>query len=114
MELNHDLVRELLLYIEREFGVNELRLDSSIQISGYDQRAILYKTRRLLEAGYIKGKTYSYDNILDTLITALIWNGHEYLDTIRSPEVWRKTKTIAGKMGSVSLTFMSQMADRKS
>lgn len=110
MELNHDLVREVLLYIEREFSHNDLRLASSIRIAAYDQSAVLYTVRRLLEARYIVGKPMGYNNVPDSSISALSWAGHEYLDTIRSPEVWRKTKGIASKIGSVSLSAMSQIA----
>ncbi|WP_289068957.1 DUF2513 domain-containing protein [Faecalibaculum rodentium] len=112
MELNHDLVREMLLYIEREFAFNDLRMASSIQISGYDRGAILYTARQLLDAGFIKGKAYGYDNIPDTSISSLTWIGHEYLDNIREPEVWSKSKSIANRVGSVSLKYMSDIASQ--
>lgn len=32
--------------------------------------------------------------------------GHEYVDTIRDGEVWRKTKEVAGKAGAFSLQLL--------
>ncbi len=112
MELKHDLVRDILLYIEENFGCNDLRLASSIKIEGFSTPEVLYTCRRLLEAGYIVGKTMSYDSVPDTSISGLTWNGHEYLDNIRDNGIWKKTKDIAAKVGSVSLSAMGEIASQ--
>lgn len=112
MELKHDLVRKILLYIEENFECNDLRLASSIKIDGFSTREVLYTCRRLLEAGFINGKRMSYDNIPDTTVAGLTWEGHEYLDNIRDSGVWKKTKSIASKVGSVSLSTMGEIASQ--
>lgn len=39
----------------------------------------------------------------------LTYAGHEFLDTIRDAEVWRRTKDAAGKMSGVSLQVMVEI-----
>jgi hypothetical protein len=36
----------------------------------------------------------------------LTFQGHEFLDTIREPEVWRRTKEAAGKVGGAGLELL--------
>lgn len=38
------------------------------------------------------------------------WAGHEFLDSVRDPEIWRKTKDGATKVGSWSLKLLGEMA----
>lgn len=40
----------------------------------------------------------------------LSWAGHEFLDSVRDPEIWRKTKEGAGKVGSWSVKLLAEMA----
>lgn len=44
------------------------------------------------------------------MLEGLTWEGHEFLDTVRSPEVWRRTKEAAGKVGGVSITILAEIA----
>ena len=48
---------------------------------------------------------------MDGVITdGLSWEGCEFLDTVRSPEVWRRTKEAAGKVGGVSIAVLADIA----
>lgn len=38
------------------------------------------------------------------------WQGHELLETIRDPEIWRKTKEGAGRVGNVAWDFVVDLA----
>lgn len=40
----------------------------------------------------------------------MTWNGHEFLDAVRDPEIWQKTKDGASKVGSASIEFLWEMA----
>lgn len=40
----------------------------------------------------------------------LTWAGHDYLDGIRDPAIWRHTKRAAGKLGSWSLETVGAIA----
>jgi len=40
----------------------------------------------------------------------LTFSGHEFLDTIRDPEVWRRTKAGALKVGGLSVALLKTIA----
>lgn len=40
----------------------------------------------------------------------LTWDGYEFLEKTRDPEVWQKTKTAGGKLGSFSVALLSELA----
>lgn len=40
----------------------------------------------------------------------LTWEGYEFLEKTRDPEVWQKTKTAGGKLGSFSVSLLSELA----
>ena len=43
-------------------------------------------------------------------IMRLTWEGHEFLDTVRDPEIWRKTKSGAATAGGYAFGFMKDLA----
>ena len=43
------------------------------------------------------------------IFCGLTWKGYEFVDTLRSPEIWRKTKEGASKLGSVGLDVILSM-----
>jgi len=38
------------------------------------------------------------------------WAGHEFLDTVRDPDIWRQTKEGASKLGSWSVKVLGELA----
>jgi len=40
----------------------------------------------------------------------LTWEGHDYLDAVRDPEVWKRTKDGAGAVGGLALGAVKDMA----
>lgn len=38
------------------------------------------------------------------------WAGHEFLESVRDPEIWRKTKDGARKVGSGSIKLLGELA----
>jgi hypothetical protein len=40
----------------------------------------------------------------------LTWSGHEFLDNVRDPEIWRRTKEGADKVGGFSLEVLGASA----
>ena len=110
MELKHDCVRNVLLYLEREFEILEFRSSDSLSL-GFEQVDIDYSILKLMDAGYITGK-YSpmVSGGYSLNVSAITWEGHKFLDTIRDNEVWSKTKSIARSFSSVSLNMISTIA----
>lgn len=116
MELNHDLVRCILLAIEASeniTGINEDELLYYLEKHGNsnDRNRIAYTVSKLKEAGFITGDIRWADNSPAWIMAGnLTYDGHKFLDNIRDDKVWKDTKTILSKFSSVSLSFVSSVA----
>lgn len=55
----------------------------------------------------ISAHTLSKQNWLRLQLT---WQGHEFLETVRDPEVWARTKEGAQKAGNFGLQFVVEIA----
>jgi len=107
MKRDMDLVRQLLLTIERD-GTPELQ-DVPI-VEGHDARLVVYHVRLLKEAGLANAMDVSTLDGEEYIQIAMTWQGHEFLETVRDPEIWRKTKTGAAKVGSFSIALIADLA----
>lgn len=112
MKLNHDCIRDVLLYIEENLTYGYYIDFSDIEISDYSREDLLYTADKLLEAGYLDGTKKNYIGSIkpDIQITAITWSGHQFLDNIRDDGVWKDTKRILSKFSSVSLGFVGNVA----
>ena len=88
MQRNLDLVRDILLFVESKSATAGY---FKVQIDGYCQREINYHVYLLMQQEFITG-TETPLRHATVVVTGLTWNGHEYLDTVRSDNVWKKTK----------------------
>lgn len=115
MKLLEDNVRSVLLDMEdhmklHEDWQNRDLMDASertkINIDDY-----VYTIDNLLDGGYILGKRLGTMGDGDIyMIKSLSFSGHQFLDTVRSPEIWRQTKNVTSKVGSVTVEILSQVA----
>jgi hypothetical protein len=111
MQRDMNLVREVLLRVEALDIPPAAKLpingwDQALQVEGYSPEDIDRHLRLLVDGGYLTGKA-----AMDGVITAgLSWKGCEFLDSIRNPEVWRRTETAASKVGGVALSVLADMA----
>ncbi|MBM6762371.1 DUF2513 domain-containing protein [Ligilactobacillus agilis] len=116
MELNHDLVRCILLAIEASeniTGINEDELLYYLEKHGNynDRNSIAYTVSKLKEAGFITGDIRWASNSPAWIMAGnLTYDGHKFLDNIRDDKVWKDTKIILSKFSSVSLSFVSSVA----
>ena len=93
MERNMDLVRIILLQIEKEYRSTTLY---DLKIEGYDMETVAYHCKLLYEAKLIsayKGM-YADNKLQDYAVGSLTWDGHDYLDKIRDNSRWRKIKKL--------------------
>jgi hypothetical protein len=65
----------------------------------------------LVEAGFLAGNM-KQAGIGEIVISKLTCNGHEFLDDIRDPEIWHKTKERAKAVTGVGLSL--PVGNRKS
>ena len=104
MKRNWDIIRDMLTQLE-EFKNEEgcLNLLSFPQ----DKHAeISYHMELLMEAGLINGQMLEEfgPEPQNFFANRLTWQGHEFLDAIRSDPVWQKTKKSFLSQG-ISMTF---------
>lgn len=117
MKLNHECVRSILLAIEEKHQYGKvLRLEEILQsdrLSEFNEDEIKYVLIKLADAKYIEGTPqYGSNELIYFDCNGLTWSGHQFLDTIRDPEVWKKTKRIASKLTSVSITMLSSIGSQ--
>lgn len=111
MKLNHDCVRDLLIFLENNLTYQNSYWISDIELSDYSHDDLLYTAEKLYEAGYIDCdiiKTLS-SNQPQILIKEITWNGHELLDNIRDNSVWTKIKKKLSGFASVSLPIINSV-----
>ena len=109
MKRNPDLERQILPTIEADTD-DPMAAVSLEGLSEYADREQAYHVLLLHEAGLVDAIDASSMSGIDWIPTRLTMAGHQYLETIRDPEVWRQTKESAEKIGSFSLDVLSALA----
>lgn len=116
MKLDHDVVRKFLLAIEENndlFGLSSASQSKFAKDNNLTDDELAYIILKLYDGDIVNGKPLFASNAFYTYTPVqLTFKGHEYLDNIRSPEVWSRSKKIAGKIGSVSLDVMATIASK--
>jgi hypothetical protein len=111
MQRDMDYVRDLLLKIEgasADIDSSDL-LDAKATKDEVDK--LNYHLVLLIdEAGFAKGIDAHSMQGKHWLSVSLTWKGHEFLDTIRDPDIWRETKAGAKKVGSSAVEFLWELA----
>ncbi|TBG08438.1 DUF2513 domain-containing protein [Rhizobium leguminosarum] len=111
MKRDMDLVRGLLLKLEARYrGVGVLSFDyddEELQIGGAESLAIAYHLGLLLDAGFVSGeKTGSGQFIME----GMTWAGHEFLDSVRNEEIWKRTQEGINFAGGLTLDLVKGLA----
>lgn len=125
MRLNHDYVRDILLFIEEELDYKDTKtptyhneisdsdLINNIKFSKYDKQELTYALELLFKEHFIEcaDKPYFvYGNLMTARIIGLTWSGHELLDSIRNNTVWNAVKQKAKKYSGLSLSALANSA----
>lgn len=114
MRLNSDCVRDILLTVENECDFhNEMNYNKDentlVQLSKYSHEEIIYHIKQCELSKLILGVTYC-DGGTSIFISDLSPEGHKFLANIREDTVWNGVKTVAKKVGSTSLSALTQIA----
>ena len=113
MKLNHDCIREVMLYLEENLDIGDTIDVDEIELAEYNKNDVTYSVAKLYEAGYISGKiTNSFTHSYSGFVSGITWEGHKFLDTIRDNKVWSMTKNVLSKVSSASITFASTVASQ--
>ncbi|WP_264173176.1 DUF2513 domain-containing protein [Burkholderia sp. AU30198] len=108
-----DLIRELLLKLEalpmRPEGIVIIKAnDAEVQVGDYSEDQIGYHLALIREAGLIDAP--GGGRMGGVTFRRLSWAGHDFLDSIRSPDVWNKTKAGALAAGGFTVELLGDLA----
>lgn len=105
MKRDMDLVRGMLLAIEDDV----LRFGEGTDNGGLDapDDVITAHLRLLEQAGLIEVMSRPISGPI--YIRGLTWDGHDFLDAVRDPEVWKRTKDGALTVGGWTFGLMKEL-----
>lgn len=109
MKRDMDIVREVLLAIEREQTRPDVCLER-IELVGRSDDEVTYNVVLLEQAGLIDANISRYEGGVDYFVRGITWSGHELLDSIRDEKIWHQTKEGAKKAGGLALDLMWGLA----
>jgi hypothetical protein len=104
MKRNWDTIRDLLTKVEACTLPTDM-----VKLSDFPEEQaaeVSYHMELLIDAGLVNGQMSKSlgPEIKSFFARKLTWEGHEFLDGIRSDTVWEKTKKVFVEQG-VSMTF---------
>ena len=109
MKRDLDLFRAILLHVEDVTDINTDMRDFGNLGALYNEEDILGHFKLLFDAHYIQGKfssgTGGYHNLS---VRRLTNEGHDYLDSVRDPKIWKATKVNLAKVGGATTLALVQ------
>lgn len=112
MKLDPDCIRNILLVVEEKSGygnsITSTDFINSNRTSKYPLLFLNYHIKQAYEANLISKVSFYYNN--NFAIGDLTPEGHKFLENIRAPKNWSKTKEIAKKTGKFTLSAFESIA----
>lgn len=114
MQRNMDLIRELLLKLEaipmRPGEITSITPDAEeIAVPGYTTDQIDYHLSQISKAEFIdEGGARPMVGVGFRCLTPA---GHDFLDSVRDPETWAKTKKAAARAGGFTINLLKDLAN---
>ncbi|WP_187278833.1 DUF2513 domain-containing protein [Methylobacterium sp. WL12] len=115
MKRDMDFVRKLLLQIEEgetTFVIDFLTAEDDHEME--EIRKLRHHLIIMVEANLINVMEDSFLKDSGRIyapveVVGLTWKGHDFVDTIRDPEMWRTTKEGASKVGGAGFGFILEL-----
>lgn len=108
MKRDMDLVRNILLEIENKDKGDGRWIE--ILIPEVDDKTLQEHLFLMFRSGLIEGNDGSTMSSREFLPKRLTWTGHDFIDSVRDPEIWRKTKESANAAGGFTLELLGDIA----
>ncbi|MDT3722920.1 DUF2513 domain-containing protein [Pseudomonas oryzihabitans] len=111
MRRDMDLIRQLMLKLEEvndePSAILHFEFDE-LSIEGFTTNQVEYHLDLLVESGLIDQGGHGF---LDGfMFRRLTWEGHDFVDSVRDDEVWRKTRQGATAAGGFTLDLLKDLA----
>jgi hypothetical protein len=109
MKRDMDLIRKLMLKLESLSGKHRLlgeddKLFSDLEATPAE---IKYHLGLISQNGLIDGAAHPTGVVL---VRGLTWKGHDFIDSVRSDDVWSKTQSAAEKFGGGTIDLIIEVA----
>lgn len=122
MRLDIDCVRSVLLALESHLKYDENLIVEPIyfddlcafpEMKAFSKEIVLYTSQKLEEASLISFVDEYADNALwSASYHGITYDGHQFIEKIRSDDVFAKTKNVLSKVGSFSLNVVGDVASK--
>lgn len=113
MRLNSDCIRDILFFVEEESDFNHcadyMKDNSNKRLKKYQHEEIIYHIKQCELSNLILNVHY-YDGAIHIAIGDLSPTGHKFIADVREDNIWSKVKSIAKKIGSTSLSALTEIA----
>lgn len=121
MKINHECIRDVMIYLE---SYNYYTLDSDGQVvpnqifihniftalPQYSEPDIFYSIFNLSQAGYLNISSDIKQYGIKCAVNYITFNGHEFLEKIKSDNNWSKVKKGLNFLQDYSLSAISALA----
>lgn len=111
MRLDHDLIRDIMLAIERHQGPNKHLKDEDFlnltEIKHHNNEIVIYHLKRLSEANFLNISFMHGDYVF--FINYITYEGHLFIDDIRDPKAWKYAKEKTKEFTSISLPMLAEL-----
>ena len=108
MKRDMDLIRALMFKLEdlpMQYGehVHIQPTDPRIHVEGYATDGIAYHLTLIEQAGFIE---QTRGPAIGIMFSGISWESHDFIDSVRSPDVWEKTKKAAAAVGGFTVEIL--------
>ena len=125
MVINIDCFKDVLLFLTNNIkykecegswivqGVDLGTLYDATELKQYNKEDIMYSVVKLDECNFIKvsSKFPSNKPYLERCsIEDVTFAGHRFIETVKEPTIWEKTKSVAKKVGNHTIGFLEGTA----
>lgn len=114
MYLNPDCIRDILIVVEDMEYNSTLTFNSLCsKLPSYAPETLNYHCLKMIDAGFLDALTCNVPcQVLPQLsrISDLTYQGHQFLAQIRSDNIWSNVKDISKKVGTTSISAISNIA----
>jgi hypothetical protein len=112
MKRDLDLIRQILLHIESgpEYdGSREFYYTAPEEMGLTDcmPEEFVCHCTLLIEGGYIDGAATAVSQVV---VRRLTLEGHDFLDDIRDPSIWKQVKARLGTLPGVAISIVAELA----
>ncbi|MCI4680617.1 DUF2513 domain-containing protein [Rhodoblastus acidophilus] len=116
MKRDMDLVRELLLKLEAlDIPPGVVRplspYNPAMAVNGFTGDEVGHHLRMLVSGNLVEtagSQSFGPDGSL--VFRQISWAGHDFLDSVRDPEIWAKTKKGAAAAGGFTVDLLKDLA----